>query len=115
MRPAIWCYPVRVLLDENLPLEFAAEILGHDVVTVRGLGWDGLKNGALMQRAATACDVFVTMDRNIPHQQNITALQFGVILVQAQSNRIEDLRPIVKSLQRAILDARPGILHRVGA
>lgn len=106
---------MRVLLDENLPLEFAAEILGHDVATVRGLGWDGQKNGALMKQAATACDVFVTMDRNIPHQQNIGALQFGVILLQAHSNRIEDLRPIVKSLQRAILDARPGVLQRVGA
>jgi hypothetical protein len=104
---------VRVLLDENLPLEFAAEIVGHDVVTVRGVGWDGLKNGALMQRAATACDVFVTMDRNIQYQQNIAALLFGVILLQAPSNRIEDLRPIAKSLQRAILDARPGVLQRV--
>lgn len=106
---------MRVLLDENLPLEFAAEIVGHEVVTVRGLGWDGLKNGALMQRAATACDVFVTMDRNIPHQQNIRALRFGVILLQAHSNRIEDLRLIVMLLQQAILDARPGVLQRIGA
>jgi hypothetical protein len=106
---------VRELLAENLPLEFAAEIGGHEVLTVRGLGWDGLKNGALMQRAATACDVFVTMDRNIPHQQNIGALRFGVILLQAHSNRIEDLRPIVTLLQQAISDARPGVLHRVGA
>lgn len=89
-------------------------ILGHDVVTVRGLGWDGLKNGALMKHAATACDVFVTIDRNIPHQQNIVALRFGVILLQAHSNRIADLRPIVKSLQRAILDARPGVLQHLG-
>ena len=106
---------MRVLLDENLPLEFAAEIVDHEVLTVRGLGWDGLKNGALMQRAATACDVFVTMDRNIPHQQNIGALRFGVILLQAHSNRIEDLRPIVTVLLHAILDARPGVLQRVGA
>ena len=106
---------MRVLLDENLPLEFAAEIRGHDVATVRGMGWDGLKNGALMQRAASACDVFVTMDRNIPHQQNIGALKFGVILLQAHSNRIEDLRPIVNALERAILDAGPGVLQHVGA
>jgi hypothetical protein len=84
-------------------------------MTVQGLGWDGLKNGALMQHAATTCDVFVTMDRNIPHQQHVVALQFGVILLQAHSNRIEDLRPIVNSLQRAILDARPGVLQVVGA
>jgi len=74
---------VRVLLDENLPLEFAAEIPGHDVATVRGLGWAGLQNGALMRQAADACDVFVTMDKSIPHQQHIPAMPFGVVLLAA--------------------------------
>ncbi|MCR4341960.1 MAG: hypothetical protein NUW01_18950 [Gemmatimonadaceae bacterium] len=55
---------MRVLLDENLPLEFAAEIHGHKVSTVRGRGWAGLQNGALMKEAAAVCDVFVTMDKN---------------------------------------------------
>jgi hypothetical protein len=104
---------VRVLLDENLPLEFAAEIRDHEVETVRSAGWSGLTNGALMQRAATACDVFVTMDKNIPHQQNIRALPFGVIVLEAPSNRIEDLRPIVQALQKAIVGARPGVLQLV--
>lgn len=114
MLPATWCSPVRVLLDENLPLEFAADVVGHDVLTVRGMGWDGLKNGVLMQHAAAACDVFVTMDKNIPHQQNIGVLRFGVILLEARSNRIEDLRPLVGRLHEAIRRARPGVLQRVG-
>jgi hypothetical protein len=72
---------VRVLLDENLPLEFAAEILGHEVATVRARGWAGLTNGVLLERAASSCEVFVTMDRNIRHQQHIKALPFGVVLM----------------------------------
>ena len=106
---------MRVPLDESLRLEFAAEVLGHDVATVRSLGWDGLKNGALMQRMASACDVFVTMDRNIPHQQNIGALTFGVILLQAHSNGIEALHVVVGTVRRAIRGARPGALQHVGA
>ena len=105
---------MRVLLDENLPLDFAAEILGHEVITVRAAGWAGLKNGALMKRAATACDVFVTMDKNIPFQQNIPALSFAVILLLAHSNQLTDLRPRVPELLLAIKAAQPGVLQRVG-
>jgi len=36
---------VRVLLDEHLPHDLIAELTGHDVETVQGLGWSGVKNG----------------------------------------------------------------------
>jgi hypothetical protein len=105
---------VRVLLDENLPLEFAADIVGHSVATVRGLGWSGTKNGELMRRAASVCDILVTMDRNLPHQQNIPALSFGVIVVYARSNRLVDLRPITSELLSVIATTAPGSWVRVG-
>jgi len=105
---------VRVLLDENLPLAFAAEIVGFPVATVRGLGWSGVQNGELMRRAAPICDVFVTMDRNLPYQQNIPALSFGVVVVYAFSNRVADLRPHVLALLSAIPTATPGTWVRVG-
>jgi predicted nuclease of predicted toxin-antitoxin system len=106
---------VRVLLDENLPLEFAAEFQGHVVSTVRGIGWAGVQNGELMRRAVTACDVFITMDKNLPHQQNIPALPFSVVLVRARTNRLIDLRPLVAEILVAIEEAQPGVLRRVGA
>ena len=106
---------MRVLLDENLPLDCAALVVGHEVVTVRGLGWAGTQNGELMRRAAAVCDVFVTMDRNIPHQQHIPGLPFGVILVTAHSNRLADVRDHVGAVLAAIAIAKPGVLQRVGA
>ncbi|MHB8839023.1 MAG: DUF5615 family PIN-like protein [Gemmatimonadaceae bacterium] len=106
---------MRVLLDENLPVDFAALVVGHEVITVRGLGWAGTQNGELMRRAVAVCDVFVTMDRNIPHQQHIPGLPFGVILLVAHSNRLADLRPHVAALLAAIPRAKPGELQRVGA
>jgi len=105
---------VRVLLDENLPLDLAAEIRGHEVNTVRGLGWTGIENGELMRLAATACDVFVTMDQNLPHQQHLPRLPFGVILLRAPSNRLLHLRPLVAALLRAIDMIKSGELQRVG-
>lgn len=34
------------------------------------LGWAGLKNGALFQRATGEYDVLITGDRNLEYQQN---------------------------------------------
>ena len=64
---------MRVLLDENIPVDFAAELPGHEIDTVVRLGWAGVLNGELMRRAAECCDVFITLDRNIEFQQNIPA------------------------------------------
>jgi hypothetical protein len=91
------------------------QLRGHDVRTVVGQGWAGLKNGEVLRRAASDFDVFVTMDGNIEFQQHIDALSFGVVLVRAQSNRMLHLRPLVAALLEAITVAKPGRLQRVGA
>jgi len=52
---------VRVLLDENLPHDLIAALVGHSVSTVQGLGWAGTKNGDLLRRASGVTDAFVTM------------------------------------------------------
>jgi hypothetical protein len=105
---------VRVLLDENLPHDLSGALTGHLVSTVQGLGWAGTKNGALLKRAGDACEVFVSMDGNIEHQQNLTSLSVGVVVIDAPSNRMADLLPVVPELLRAILTVRPGEVRHVG-
>ena len=79
---------MRVLFDESMPLPFARHIVGHDVQTVRRLGWMGAQNGELLRRAAAAgFDVLVTMDPNMSYQQNLGDLQLGIVVVRAPSNR----------------------------
>lgn len=106
---------MRVLLDENLPHDLIAELEGHDVRTVQGLGWAGVKNGELLRRANGQIDVFVTMDRKLEPQQDLTVLSFGVVLLLARSNRVQDLRPLVGGLLEALGRIRPGQCERVGA
>jgi hypothetical protein len=106
---------VRVLLDEHLPVDLAPGLHGHDVDTVVGRGWAGVKNGELLQRMRGEYDAFVTMDRGIEFQQNISALPFGVILVRAASNRLMHLRPLIPSILDAIAATAPGRLQRIGA
>ena len=105
---------MRILLDENIPIDFVAELPGYDVSTVVELGWNGVLNGELMRRARECCDVFVTLDRNIEFQQNISVLPFGVIIVRAVSNRMVHLRPLASAILLAVAAAKPGQLQAVG-
>lgn len=106
---------MRVLLDENLPDDLIAALSGHDVSTVQGMGWAGVENGELLRRAAGRTDAFITMDRKLERQQDITALNFGVVLVVARSNRVQDLLPLVPELLVTLGRIQPGRFEQVGA
>jgi hypothetical protein len=106
---------VRVLLDENLPHDLASELVGHDVATVQGLGWAGIKNGDLLSRAMGKIDAFLTMDRNLELQQKIGDLSFGIVIIRARSNRMEHLRPLVSDILAALGHVEAGRVLRVGA
>ena len=106
---------MRLLLDEHLPIGLSAELQGHAVDTVSGRGWTGIKNGELLLRMSGQYDVLVTMDRSIEFQQRISTLPFGIVLVRARSNRMQDLRPLVPSILAAVDAVKPGLVQRVGA
>ena len=105
---------MRILLDENFPVDFAKLLVGHEVATVHSLGWSGIKNGALLRRASSVCEVFATLDRNLEFQQNIKVLSFGVVVVRARSNRIADLTPYIADLLEAACRVAPGRIENVG-
>jgi hypothetical protein len=105
---------MRVLLDEQLPVDISAELHGHAVDTVAGRGWVGIKNGELLRRMSGQYDVLVAMDRGIEFQQHIPILPFGIVLVRARSNRLRDLKPLLPSIHGALIATKPGLIHRVG-
>lgn len=106
---------MRVLLDESIPIDFVRDLSSLDAQTVIGLGWAGLKNGALLKQAAGQFDVLVTMDKNLRFQQNLSAHTIGVVLIRAHSNRIDDLRPLVSHILAAVAESEPGEIRIVGA
>jgi hypothetical protein len=106
---------VRVLLDENLPHDLIAHLPAHAVTTVQGMGWAGVENGELLRRASGHFDAFVTMDRKLEREQNVTRLPFGVVLVVARTNRVQDLLPLVPAVLVALDRIQPGRLEQVGA
>ena len=99
---------MRVILDECLPRRLGLELTGHLVSTVPQAGWSGISNGKLLARIAGNYDAFLTIDNNLPAQQKTADLQFGVLVLRAPSNRLEDLEPLVPKILTALTDLRPG-------
>ena len=104
---------MRVLLDECVPRALRAELPGHEVKTVAEAGWAGVKNGALLQLAAKDFDVLLTADRNLEYQQNFSGLALAVIVMDAPSNDIVVLRPLMPAVLEAIPKAQPGVVMHV--
>jgi hypothetical protein len=55
------------------------------------------------------------MDRKLERQQNLSVLPFGVVLVVARSNRVQDLLPLIPEILAALVRIQAGRLERVGA
>lgn len=91
-----------ILLDECIDRRLAKEIEGHDVVTVSQAGWAGFQNGDLLRLAQERFDVFVTVDRNLCFQQRLPQFSIAVVVLQAPTNRLEDLRLLVPQLQQTL-------------
>ena len=99
---------MKVLLDECIDWRLEKDILGYEVKTVPQMGWVTIKNGELLALAEKEFDVFLTVDRNLAFQQNLPRYNLAVIVLRAQSNRLQDLRPLVPKLLELLPTAKLG-------
>lgn len=104
---------MRIILDECLPKRLIRELPGHDATTVPMAGWAGIQNGDLLRRIAGNFDAFLTIDGNLAHQQNTGTFLFGVVVLGAPSNKIEDIRPLISEILQALQSLKPGQVIRV--
>jgi hypothetical protein len=99
---------VNVFLDECIDRRFAKLLPGHDVKTAQQMGWTGVKNGTLLGLVATQFDVFVTVDRNLSYQQDLSHVDVAVLVLRSKSNRLSDLTPLAAKLLSVIAAAPKG-------
>ena len=99
---------MKLLLDECIDWRLARSIVGHQVKTAHQMSWASFKNGELLKMAAEQFDVFVTVDRNLGFQQNLTSLPIAVVVLHAKTNRLADLLLLVPALLAALESVRSG-------
>ncbi len=105
---------MKILLDENLPRKLAGHLRGYDCRSVAACGWSGTKNGELLALADPLFDVLLTLDKNIPYQQDLKTVRIALLIVRARSNRIQDLLPVIPECLVVLERIRPREVVRVG-
>ncbi|MFM2060353.1 MAG: hypothetical protein RLZZ507_23 [Cyanobacteriota bacterium] len=89
---------MKLILDECIDRRLAKEFIGYEIKTVPQMGWAGTKNGKLLALIEKEFDVFITVDRNLSFQQNLSQFNIAVVVLQAKSNRLMDLKPLVPKI-----------------
>lgn len=105
---------MRIRLDERLDGRLSGDFeAGVEVSTVARAGWQGMKNGEFLRRAAEAFEGLVPMDKGIPYQQNPRNAARSVISISAKSSRLEDVRPALPRVNTARRALEPGQVRSV--
>jgi predicted nuclease of predicted toxin-antitoxin system len=99
---------MRLLLDECVPARLGRALPSHQVSTVVQEGWSGIKNGKLLALTAASFDAFITVDKNLPYQQNTSNLPVAVLVLDAASNELPYLLPLVPALEEALSSLKAG-------
>nr|WP_199314654.1 MULTISPECIES: DUF5615 family PIN-like protein [unclassified Desertifilum] len=103
------------MLDECIDRKLAREFPGYEVKTVPQMGWAGVKNGQLLALAEAEFDIFITVDRNLSFQQNLPQFDIAVIVLQAPSNRLADLKPLAPQVLALLATVAKGQAIAIGA
>jgi hypothetical protein len=67
----------------------------------------------LLILADPAFDVFLTLDKNVPYQQNLTTRRIGILIIRARSSRMQDLVPLIPACLSALTAIKPGEVIRL--
>jgi predicted nuclease of predicted toxin-antitoxin system len=106
---------VKLLLDECVTHSLRRDLVGHEVHTVENAGLKGLENGELLKAAAGVYDVLITVDQNIPYQQNPGGLPIAILVLAARRNSYARLKPLMPRAMAALEIIRPGEMIRIEA
>ena len=104
---------MKVLLDECVDWRLVRDLTEYDVKTVKQLGWERNDDGSLLSRAAAEFDVFITVDKDLPNEQNLSSFDVAVIVLRGRTTRLPDLRPLLVLLRQALRRAKPRQLQVV--
>jgi predicted nuclease of predicted toxin-antitoxin system len=99
---------LKIFLDHCVPKRLLRLLSGHEVKTAYEMGWAAKKNGELLKLVANDFEVFVTVDRNLQHQQNLATSPLRFVVLVAADNRYESLAPLIPQVRAALTKLAPG-------
>jgi len=103
-----------ILLDENLlskKLKQPFMTKGYQVYNVNDMGWRGLKDREILERAENhPFDVFITADKNLPYQQNLSNSILKVVILNIRSTIPNYLSPLMIKVSELLPSLSRGVV-----
>lgn len=106
---------MKILLDENLDWRLERHLPGHEVESVPLIGWAGVSNGELLERAQERFEILITMDSKMVRDLNIQSAKLAVIVLKAKSNMLSDTFPLMPKVLWALPTAKAGTVIFISA
>ncbi len=106
---------MKILLDHCLNWRLKRLLPGHDTVATFEVGWDTIRNGQLLTLAEEQFDVFLTVDKGIKYQQNMTGRTIAVITLRAVNNSITAHAPLMPQVLALLPTVEPGRVYIIAA
>ena len=78
---------MRILFEQGTPVPLRDYLVGHLVYTAYEMSWSEMENGELLRAAELQFDLFVTTDRNLRYQQNLTGSRLAILVLPFASWR----------------------------
>jgi predicted nuclease of predicted toxin-antitoxin system len=107
---------MKILLDECVPKDFCRSFSEYECQAARRAGFGSKTNGELLAAAEMAgFNVLITVDKNIPYQQNFSGRKLSLMILLTRSNDLSSLLPHAAACIRALRSIKPGEVVRIGA
>src|SRR2546430_13298415 len=105
---------MRILIDECLNWRIGRALTGHFAASAQKMGWAGIKNGKFLALAVeNKFDVFLTADRNLAFQQNMTQYAIAVIVLEAKGVQLHHTLPFIPKVLAMLPSLRSGVILHV--
>jgi len=98
---------MRILLDENMPLDFGSLLPDHEVIHLEALGLKGTKNGELLAFARADFDALVTLDKGLLTQHRHIG-NLIILVIRVINSKPETIRGRSEAVLEALSTASAG-------
>lgn len=102
---------MKILLDECVPWPMHRLLPDHSLTSVQAQGWNGIRNGDLLQRAEAEFDLFITSDQNIRYQQNLAGRRIAIL--ELSTNDLRRIQAASTLIEDAVEEIRPSDLKHL--
>lgn len=105
---------MKLFFDECVPKALMRETLEHETTHGTQIPYRSTKNGALLRMVESEFDVFITTDKNLSYQQDLSKYNLAFVILDAVSNDKNDLLPLMPKVIEVLTNIKAGDVEKIG-